>query len=353
MKIAILSTPWIAVPPVGYGGIELVVSNLAEGLVKRGHDVTLFATGDSKTQGNLQYIHKEALGNNLLKKSNPYYMLEHIHAFMRYVESHPVDIIHNNSQYIPQFFLDLFSKTPFVHTLHGAFYKDLESPSGNIPEIRRVLTSFKNHHYVSISDYQRTALQELDYVATVYNGINPDEFSFCSENRGYLVWLGRVTKNKGVDTAIKVAKKIGMPLKIGAFVDQGDKQYFDETIRPLLDDNVQFIGEVTDNEQKSKLLGEASAFLFPIRWHEPFGLVMVEAMACGTPVIAFNKGSVSEIIEDGKTGFIVENEDEMVQAVGKINTIDRAECRKQVLSKFTVDHMVDGYIDAYQKVVSK
>jgi len=194
-------------------------------------------------------------------------------------------------------------------------------------------------------------MPDLHYVSTVYNGINPSHFEDGKGDRGYLVWLGRITPNKGLDTAINVAKKSGMMLKIGAFVDEGDKEYFEGTIRPLLDDSIQFIGEMTDPEQKSKLLGEASAFLFPIRWHEPFGLVMVEAMACGTPVIAFNKGSVSEIVEDGKTGFIVENEDEMVASIRKIGSIDRNYCRERVLSKFTVDQMVEGYLEAYNKVL--
>lgn len=353
MKIAILAPPWIAIPPIGYGGIEQVVYNLTENLVKKGHKVMLFATGDSKTSAQLRFVYKKSLGNNWLIKQNPYVFLEHIYGFLKEINKEKYDIIHNHAQYIPQFFLDL-QKTPYIHTLHGAFYKNLESPSGLINYKRKVLLKFKNHPYVSISNYQRTALPELNYIKTVYNGIDPKNFKLGSGKNGYLAWLGRITPNKGVDIAIRVANKLKIPLKIAAFVDQGaDGEYFKKEIEPLIikSSYIELIKEISNPEEKTEFLGNAIATLFPIRWHEPFGLVMVESMASGTPVIAFNKGSVPEVIENGKTGFIVNNEEEMIEAVKKINTIDRKYCYQYAISNFNVDKMVEGYEKAYKKVI--
>ncbi len=351
MKIAILSTPWIAVPPKGYGGIEKVVYHLAEGLVKRGHEVMLFATGDSETSARLEYEFKKALGNHWTIKSNPYFFLRHLHKFFKLIKKERFDVIHNNAQYIPQFFCDL-QDTPFIHTLHGAFYKSLKAPSGYIADKIETLKRFKNHPYVSISNHQRTALPELNYVATVYNGIDPKEFKLGDGKGGYLAWLGRITYNKGVDIAIKVAYKAGIPLKIAAFVDKVDMDYYKEKILPLIKKTkTEMIGEIKDPEEKTEFLGKAIATLFPIRWHEPFGLVMIESMASGTPVIAFNKGSVPEVIEHGKTGFIVNTEEEMLQAIKKISIIDRKYCHKYTIEKFSVDRMVDGYIEAYRIVL--
>ncbi len=353
MKIAILSTPWISVPPKGYGGIELVVSNLTEELVKKGHDVMLFATGDSKTSANLRFYYKKNLGNDLFLKKNPYYLLNHLHAFFKIIKKEKFDIIHNNAQYIPQFFLDI-QNTPFINTLHGAFYKNLIAPSGLNEEKRKILLKFKSHPYVSISNNQRIGLPELNYIKTIYNGIKPEEFKIQTNKGNYLAWIGRVTPNKGLDIVIKVAKKVGLPLKISAFIDSGDKDYFDNKIKPFLNDkNIEFVGEIKNPEEKSDFLGNAKAFLFPIRWHEPFGIVMVEAMACGTPVIAFNKGSVPEVIEDKKTGFIVETEKEMINAVKKIDSIDRKYCHQYAISKFSVEKMTNDYLEAYQIAINQ
>lgn len=352
MKIAILSTPWVAVPPAGYGGIELVVANLTEGLVKKGHEVLLFATGDSRTSARLEYYYDKALGNDLYLKNNPYYLLNHVHAFFNLIKKEKFDIIHNNAQYFPMYFLDLID-TPFLHTLHGAFYKDLKSPEGFTEKKRQLLQQFKHHAFVSISDNQRQGLPELNYIKTVYNGIKPEDFSFYPNKGKYLAWLGRITPNKGVDTAIKVAKSAGIPLKLAAFIDPGDQQYFNEKIKPMLDSNTELIGEIKDIKQKADFFGQALAMLFPIRWHEPFGLVMIEAMACGTPVIGFKKGSVPEIIQNGKSGFVVETEDKMLEAVKKVSQIDRSYCREHAINNFSVDKMVDGYLEAYKITINQ
>lgn len=355
MKIAVLSTPWITIPPIGYGGIELVINNLVEGLVKKGHQVMLFATGDSKTSARLEYFYNKALGNDLSLKINPYIILNHLHKFFSLVKKEKFDIIHNHTQYIGMFFCDL-QNTPFVHTLHGAYYKNLQAPSGFIDSKRKVLWQFRHHPFISISNNQRLGMPELNYIATIYNGIKANEFKLGKGDGGYLAWLGRITSNKGVDIAINIAKKINLPLKIAAFLDKGaDNEYFEKEIKPLIEKNkdiVEVVGEIKNPAQKTEFLGKALATLFPIRWHEPFGLVMVESMASGTPVIAFDKGSVREVVENNKTGFIVNTEEEMISAIKMIKKIDRSYCHQYAITKFSTEKMVDDYEKAYYKVIN-
>lgn len=366
MKILQISPPWIQVPPVGYGGTELVIHNLTEELVKRGHDVTLYATGDSKTSAKLDYFYKEALGNDGNLKTNPYHWL--FHLYKPYSKAANFDIIHNHAQYISMFFANLVD-VPLVHTIHGAFYKDLQSVSGMHKSKRQVLEVFKDNHFISISDNQRIGKPDLNYAGTVYNGINIDDFELGSGEGNYLVWLGRITPNKGVEDCIKVAQETGMRLKIAAFIDSVDVDYFKEKIEPEIDnDQIEFIEEIENKEEKSRFLGEAKAFIFPIQWHEPFGLVMVESMAAGTPVIAYNPGSVPEVVIDGETGFIVPSADPdlrsggkyiikesgiagMKKALKRIDEIDRRVCRRHVKNHFTIEKMVDGYESVYRKVL--
>lgn len=354
MKIAILSTPWIAVPPKGYGGIELVVANLSETLVKKGHNVYLFATGDSKTNAKLFFYYKKALGNNFYLKQIPYLSLFHIYEFLNLCKKEKFDIIHNNFLYASMFFFE-YLNTPFVHTLHGAFYKNLMSPSVSnkiiVEAIRKTLIKFRNHPFISISNNQRTGLPGLNYINTIYNGVNPKDFEFGKGKGGYLSWLGRITPNKGLDIAIEVAKRAKLPLKIVGFVDRGDQKYFDEVIKPKIRGDIEYQDEIKNPIEKSKFFGNAIATLFPIRWHEPFGLVMIESMVCGTPVVAFNKGSAPEVIKDGETGFIVNSVEEIVEKVKDVKKIDRKKCRSWVLEKFTIEKMTNDYLKAYQKAI--
>lgn len=355
MKIAILSTPWVSVPPQGYGGSELVVANLIEELVKKGHQVMLFATGDSQTSARLEFEYDKALGNNWSIKQNPYYSFNHIHKFFSLVKNEDFDILHNHNQYFPMFFFDLQDK-PFVHTLHGAFYSQLKSNVGYQYGKREILLRFSHHPFISISDNQRQGLPQLNYIKTIYNGIRPQDFHISAKKENYLAWLGRVTPSKGLDVAIKVAQATGILLKIAGFIDDADRQYFEKEIKPLINENknlVEFKNELKTVKEKAEFLAGALATLFPIRWSEPFGLVMVESLASGTPVIAFNKGSVPEIIEDGKTGFIVNNEEEMINAIKKITSISPSYCREQAFSRFRVEKMVDDYLIAYQTVIDR
>lgn len=351
MKIALLSTPWIAVPPKGYGGIELVVSNLANELVKRGHDVTLFATGDSTSKAQIKFYYPKALGNDLKLKQNSYNLLLHVDAFLQYVRNEKFDIVHSHVGQMAMFLFDSL-KIPYLHTMHGAFYSLLTATSANIEQKIKTMIRFRHQPLVSISDNQRSGLPDLNYISTVYNGIDPIYFSYHPEHENYLCWIGRITKNKGLDAAIRVANKLNMKLKISGFIDRGDQEYFDEAIKPQIGKNIEMIGEILRVTDKNAFLGKAKACLFPIVWDEPFGLVMVEAMASGTPVIAFDKGSVPEVIEDGRSGFIVKSEDQMIDAVKKIDSLDRRYCHDYAVNKFNIENMVDGYINAYKQVMA-
>lgn len=377
MKIAITSTPWIAIPPAGYGGTERVVQNLVEGLVKKGHDVTLYATGDSKTSAKLEYFYKNALGNNLDKKLNPFYVLDHIHHFYKSVRG-KYDIIHDNaSDMMVSLYFSGMADVPCIYTVHGVYadtVKDLFSQYGITQSTKQLLQEFKNKPYVSISHKQRDYIPELNYVKTAYNSIILSEFGFNTGGGDYLAWLGRVNYTKGVDVAIQVAHTTKQNLIIAPFVDRGDQQYFDTEVKPHLHSTVESRGEITDANTKSTFMGGAKAFLFPIRWDEPFGIVMIEAMAAGTPVIAFAMGAAPEVIRDGETGFLINPSDSdirgnyaikktgfagMCEAVERIYSMPneqyralRQNARSHVENNFTVDRMVDAYLEAYTVVLS-
>lgn len=348
MKIALLAPPYLSVPPVAYGGTEKIVSLLADGLVDRGVDVTLFATGDSVTRAKLVSIFPEAIGNSgLLKGDATLPLLHYRECFLRAGE---FDLIHNHAQYYPMFFSD-FIKTPIVHTMHGSLYVEEDTE-----EKRKVLEKFKNQKFISISDNQRIGFPGLNYVKTVYNGLDESEYSYVEKTKGdYLLWVGRITEKKGPHDAIEVSEKAGIPLVIAATIDPIDMPYFEKEVKPLIDNKrVSFVGELT-HKTLNELYGNALATLFPIHWHEPFGLVMIESLVSGTPVVAYDVGSVPEVIENGKTGFVVPPNsglDGLVHAVKEIGTIQRGDCRAAVLSKFTKEKMVEGYIDAYKKILS-
>lgn len=371
MKIALISPPWIAVPPMGYGGIERVVSMITEGMVKKGHEVTLFATGDSQTSAHLDFYYKKALGNNLPLKFNPYNMLNHLyHFFSRAKEQ--FDIIHNHSGMFSLFFSHFF-ETPFIYTLHGSYMKNDSESMYDIAESgREMLKKFPLIPYVSISHKQREGLPALNYAKTIYNGIILSEFDFNEKGGNTLLWFGRVTPTKGLDTAIKVAQQTEKKLHAIYFLDEGDVNYFQQEIQPFCDKAFCTMEtEIKEVKGKSDFLGKGRALLFPIRWDEPFGIVMIEAMACGVPVIAYARGSVPEVIRDGETGFIV-NDDEkrrkwiikksgvegLKEAVEKMYTMPeekyrtmRKACRQHAVEHFTVEKMVNDYEKVYEKVI--
>jgi glycosyltransferase involved in cell wall biosynthesis len=339
MRIAQISPLFEAVPPKLYGGTERVVYSLTEELVAMGHDVTLFASGDSITSATLAPMREQALRLDPSVKdwvATYYRMVERI-----YRRRDEFDVLHFHIDYFP---LALFcrQKVPYLTTIHGRL---------DLQELIETYGTYADSPFVSISDSQRRPIPHLNWVRTVHHGMPAGLLTPQPVKQEYGAFLGRISPEKGVDRAIRIAGKAGMKLKIAAKVDNADKEYYDSQIKPLIQGNpdVEFIGEIND-AQKPDFLSGAHALIFPINWPEPFGLVMIEAMACGTPVIAFNCGSVPEVMDDGVTGFIVNNIDEAVAAVGKVHTLDRARVRATFDRRFTARRMAEDYLDVYEEL---
>ncbi len=335
LKIAILSPIAWRTPPRDYGPWELVASNIAEGLVKRGHEVTLFATKESITEGDLHAVCHTGYEEDKSINSDVWRLLHISEIFER---ADDFDIIHNHFDFTPLTFSKL-TKTPILTTIHGF----------SSPEIYPIYEKYnENTHYVSISDSDRH--EKLDYVDTVHNGINIDEFNYNPAGGDYLVFLGRICYEKGTYECIQIAKKSNKKLIIAGIIQE--KDYFKKYIEPFIDgEQIKFIGPVNP-EKRNELLGNALATLHPVMRPERFGLIMPESFACGTPVIGFDKGSIKEVINDGKTGFIVNNIDEAVEAVKKIDNINRIDCRIEAVEKFSVEKMVEGYLKVYNKILT-
>lgn len=347
MKIAIVSPFEETVPPEKYGGTELIVANVTEALVARGHDVTLFASGDSRTKAKLVPVIPEAL------RKDPAMQDSKLREAVKYIEivelsqhliNSKFDIIHNHIGW-RLLALQEFLQAPMVTTLHGPL---------NVPYQQYVYSRYPDSPFVSISHSQRTPLPDLNYIATVYNGIETQKFTYEAESDNYLAFLGRMSPEKGPVQAIQIAKRSGKKLIMAAKVDAVDNAYFRNEIKPLIDgEQIQFIGEV-DHAGKVALLSRAQALLAPIQWEEPFGLFMVESLACGTPVIAIPRGSVPELIDNGKTGIYIENTPESgAEAVRRIHEIDRAVCRETAVRRFDVTRMVDGYEGVYHQLTAR
>ena len=337
MKIAQVAPLIEAVPPKLYGGTERVVAYLTDALVELGHEVTLFASGDSVTQAELAPIWPRALrlDPNVHDYFAPLFMqLETVSR-----RANEFDVIHCHLDYFAYPMLRLLG-IPSVTTLHGRL---------DLPELPHLYKMFADTPVVSISDSQRVPLPEANYVATIHHGL-PQNLLQKGPGGKYLAFLGRISPEKAPDAAIRIAARAGMPLKIAAKVDKVDQEYFKTKIEPLLAGaDVEFIGEIGEH-QKSEFLGNATALLFPIAWREPFGLVMIEAMACGTPVIAFNNGSVPEVLENGLTGFIVESEDQAVTALRSVPGMNRDRIRAEFDRRFTAQHMAQNYLKLYSRL---
>ena len=338
MRIAQIAPLHEAVPPKLYGGTERVVSFLTEELVALGHEVTLFASGDSVTSAALEPIWPRALRLDpaIRDPIAPHMLL--MEAVRRQAEQ--FDVLHFHMDY---WSFSLFSRqaTPFVTTMHGRL---------DLPELQPVFDAFPTVPVVSISDSQRRPLPQANYVRTVLHGLPKDLLTPVAQgDGGYLAFLGRIAPEKRPDRAIRIARACGMKLKIAAKVDVVDTRYFAEVIQPLLGPDVELVGEIND-ARKPEFLSGAAALLMPIDWPEPFGLVMIEAMACGTPVIAFNRGSVPEVVEDGLSGFIVEDETSAVAAVSRLGTLSRAKVRARFEQRFTAKRMAEDYLAVYRQL---
>ncbi len=341
LRIAQVAPLFESVPPRLYGGTERVVAYLTEELVAAGHDVTLFASGDSHTSARLVPACGQALR---LKKDSIDELAPHV-LMLQLVQdrTHHFDIVHYHIDYL-HYPLSRNSVTPQVTTLHGRL---------DIPELKALYEIYDDMPVVSISESQRQSIPEANWLGTVYHGLPERQYKPRSSGGGYLAFLGRISPEKGPDKAIEIASRCGMELKIAAKIEKKDWEYYEKNVSPLLDNPlVEFIGEVGEQD-KCTFLSGAEALLFPIDWPEPFGLTMIEALACGTPVIAFNKGSVPEIIDHGKTGFVVENIDEAVHAVKNIGLINRNECRAAFDERFTAQRMASGYLKLYYQVLER
>lgn len=334
MKVAVLSPVAWRTPPRHYGPWEQVASNIAEGIIKLGAEVTLFATGDSITAGKLESICETGYEED---RSQDAKVLECLHISNLMERAGDFDIIHNNFDFLPLTYSGLI-KTPMITTIHG-----FSSPR-IIPVYKKYNSS---NHYVSISNSDRSA--ELDYLATVYNGLDAAKFIFNEYPQDYLLSFSRIHPDKGIAEAIAIAKKSKCKLLIAGIIQ--DERYFKEKVEPLLDEQIQYIGSAGP-EKRNCLLGDATALLHPINFDEPFGLSVAEAMLCGTPVIAFNRGSMPELIKDGETGFLVKDVDEAVEAVKVLKKIERSYCRDWAESQFSGKKMAKDYFALYKKILS-
>ncbi len=342
MRIAQIAPLAERVPPPAYGGIELVVSLLTEELVRRGHEVTLFASGDSITSATLESVHPRALRLDSTVKE--YGIYELLQLSKVYEKAGEFDIIHSHIGCAALPYSRLV-KTPTVHTLHGIFTPDNE----------KMFVFARTQPYVNISNSQREDRLNLNCIATVYNGIDPATYEFYPQpdNPPYLAFLGRISPEKGAHLAIEIAKRSGWHLKIAGKVDIVDREYYEQEIKPHIDgEQIEYLGEA-NHAQKSVLMGGAVATLFPITWREPFGLVMIESMVTGTPVIAMKLGSTSEVIVHEKTGFLCESVEECIAAIEPSRELDRSACRQHAVDRFSVKTMVDGYEAVYRQILKE
>lgn len=342
LKIAIVSPVWLRVPPVSYGGIEIIVSLLTEGFVKRGHDVTLFASGDSITAAKLVSVFRVCQKDKLGMLLPDIY---HTGAAYTYIkEMNDFDIVHDHTSF-SGVVLGSFISTPVLATMHGEF--------------NPVTRPFYNHfsqavYYNAISEFQRRSLPGLRWVNTVFNAIDIDKYRFSAAKDDFLLSVSRISQQKGTHLAIEVAKRTGKRLIITGKIDPGkDLKYFRKQVEPHVDgEKIIFLGEVSET-RKIELLQRAECFIFPIQWAEPFGLVMIEAMASGTPVVAFRNGSTPEIVDDGKSGFVVDSLEEMVAKVKEAGNISPSACRRHAERHFHPDIMVENYLENYKLILAK
>jgi glycosyltransferase involved in cell wall biosynthesis len=341
MRIAQVSPLYESVPPKLYGGTERVVHYLTEELVRQGHDVTLFASGDSETSARLIPACPLAVRlnpNSIDGLAAHFLMLEKVFQM-----ADTFDVIHFHVDYL-HFPFSRRNRTPHITTLHGRL---------DIPDLKDLYREFTDIPVVSISDSQRAPLPWANWQATVYHGLPPNLLRPGDGSGGYLAFLGRISPEKRVDRAIDIAQRAGLPIKIAAKIEDGDRKYFEKQISHLFEKrNVEYVGEITES-QKPEFLGKASALLFPIDWPEPFGLVMIEALSCGTPVIAFRGGSVEEVLDDGVSGFVVADLVQAVKAVERLGELDRNQCRKTFETRFSAERMVNDYMAAYEQLLQR
>jgi glycosyltransferase involved in cell wall biosynthesis len=341
LRIALLAPPWLPVPPPAYGGTESVVDVLARGLEAAGHEVLLFATGDStcpvRTRWRYDRAQPEQMGAVVVE-------LEHVTAGYEAAVEAGVDVIHDHTALGPLVAGPAGGGIPVVVTSHGPFTDEAQARYGALGELGLV---------VAISHHQAASSGRVPIAAVVHHGLELDRYPVGDGSGGHLMFLGRMSPDKGVHTAIEVARRAELPLLIAAKLrEPAERRYFDEVVAPLLDDDVRYVGEATSAE-KLRLLGRATALLNPLHWDEPFGLVMVEALACGTPVLATPRGAVPEIVDDGRTGFLRSTPEALAVAARSAARLDRRACREVVANRFSAPRMVRGYLDVYRMALRR
>ncbi|MEW6057065.1 MAG: glycosyltransferase family 4 protein [Bdellovibrionota bacterium] len=340
MRIAQIAPLFESVPPKLYGGTERVVDNLTRGLLAEGHEVTVFCSGDSKVPGEIHAVHPESLRLSTQKILDPVaYQFKALAAVAE--RAHEFDVIHNHYDYL-LLALERMCSTPLVTTMHGRM---------DLPDLPIALEGYRDSALVSISNAQRRPLTRMNWVKTIQHALNASEFRFYEKPGRYLAFLGRFSPEKGAHLAIEIALKSGIPLKMAAKIDEPDREYFEKILRPKIDGKfIEYVGEISEPE-KSDFLGNALALAFPINWPEPFGLVMIEAMACGTPILARPVGSVPEVVTEGITGFIRESVNELAAlVVTQIPRLNRRRIRSHVENRYSIERMTQEYLDVYRNL---
>lgn len=339
MRIAQIAPLQLAVPPENYGGTERVIGELTEGLVQLGHTVTLFATGDSQTKAQLIPFVPKATGFDSQADAVSLHLCLQTEVYRR---SDEFDVIHSHLEQLTLPFI-ASTQTPTILTFHSRL---------DPPALVRLLQAYPNTNYVSISESQRVPVSGVHWAATVHHGIDIRRFRYYPEPEDYLAFVGRITPEKGPERAIHIAKQAGVRLKIAAKTDTKDRPYFKQVVEPLLSDPlIDFLGPVNER-RKCELIGHARALLLPIDWPEPFGIVFIESMACGTPVLTRPRGAAAEVVEDGVTGFIRETDAELVAAIHELPSIARAECRQIAEQRFGITRMAEEYVRVYEQAIA-
>lgn len=349
MKIAMVLPPWFKIPPEGYGGIEVIVSLLTDGLINKGHEVTLFTISASRTKARMFTVFDEEMKSYLDRPPSSFLNIALTHTLASYLEiaKGDYDIIHDHT-WKEGLACAAFLNVPIIHTLH--------SPMDD--ENRRFYCLFKDYpgiYFVTISDYQQTCLPGLNYAATVYNGVEFSRYPYSEQKEDFFFYMGRFNLEKAPHLACEVAAKLGKKLILAGKVhEEAERSYFDRYVKPYLNDNISYIGPLGHwSEEKMQLFSRAKGYLYPIQWDEPFGITMAEALACGTPVVTFRRGAAPEVIAHGVTGFVVETMEEFIDAAKHVDGISPQACRKRAESIFTARTMVDNYERVYLKVLGR